>query len=54
LLKERIARMEERLKKAIEVHREQIRRSLTSPDPEERASAEGVAVFWEVSPPPAP
>lgn len=49
---ERLERMQRRLANAIEKHRQQIRQSLLSEDPEERRAAESIAAFWDVLPDP--
>jgi hypothetical protein len=46
----RLERMKARLERLTHAHKEQIRRSLTSKDPEERAMAEGVAAWYDVRP----
>lgn len=45
-----LVEMKARLVKLTEAHKEQIRRSLTSKDPEEREMAEGVAAWYGVTP----
>lgn len=45
---EKLAKVKERIEKVKEAHREQIAKSLTSTDPEEREMAHGIATFWEV------
>jgi hypothetical protein len=44
----RLTKMKENLEKAIAAHREQIRKSLKSRFPEERALAASIATWWEV------
>lgn len=52
-LEEKLAKVNERIEKAKEAHREQIAKSLTSKNPEEREMAQRVATFWDVPLPPA-